>query len=79
MKAFAQRAAGLCERLFLLKLPGVIDMRGRKDVEKVCALAEELGDLCRDIGMLSGKRNVATQRKELYLKMFTRVAALSAF
>ncbi|MEZ5327568.1 MAG: hypothetical protein R3F19_21160 [Verrucomicrobiales bacterium] len=34
MKAFAQRAAGLCERLFLLKLPGVIDMRGRKDVEK---------------------------------------------
>ena len=74
MKAFAQRAAGLCERLFLLKLPGVIDMRGRKDVEKVCALAEELGDLCRDIGMLSGKRNVSTQRKELYLKMFTRVA-----
>ncbi|MEZ5327569.1 MAG: transposase [Verrucomicrobiales bacterium] len=30
--------------------------------------------MCRDIGMLSGKRNVATQRKELYLKMFTRVA-----
>jgi hypothetical protein len=74
MKAFAQRAAGLCERLFKPELPGVPDMRERKEVKAVNEVAEELGKLCRDIGMLSGKRNVATQRKELYEKMYTRVA-----
>lgn len=37
-------------------------------------VADEIAKLCRDIGMLNGKRNVATQRKELYVKMYTRVA-----
>ena len=74
MKAFALRASGLCERMFKLKLPGVADMREGKDVARMTEVADELAKLCRDIGMLSGKRNVATQRKELYMKMYTRVA-----
>lgn len=74
MKAFAQRASRLCETIFKLKLPGVADMRKGKDVKAMIEVADDIAKLCRDIGMLSGKRNVATQRKELYVKMYTRVA-----
>lgn len=74
MKAFANRASRLNERMYKLKLPGVADMRSGKEVERMIEVADEIAKLCRDIGMLSGKRNVATQRKELYMKMYTRVA-----
>ena len=77
MKAFAQRAAELPERLFKLKLPGLPDMRARQDVERAAETAEELAKLCRDIGMLSGKRNVVTARADLYKKMYTRVKRFS--
>lgn len=72
MKAFALRAIGLFEGLVRSNLPGAANLAKCKDAKAACDIAEELAKLCRDIGMLSGKRNVATARKDLYLKMYTR-------
>ena len=76
MKAFALRATSLFDGLARLNLRGASELAKSKDAKAACEVAEELAKFCRDIGMLSGKRNVATARKDLYLKMYTRARRL---
>ena len=73
MAALAMRLVGVFDRLKKLKL-GLPDWLRRKAVIHASEIAEEIGLNAKRVGMLSGKRNVKTQRKALYAKIYTRTA-----
>jgi hypothetical protein len=76
MASLAMRMTGVFERLKKLKL-GLPNWLRRKAVTQASKIAEEIELNAKRIGMLSGKRNVKTQRKALYAKIYTRTARLA--
>ena len=75
MSALAVRLTGLFDRLKKLKL-GFPDWTRRVLARKSKVIAEEIELQAKRIGLMSGKKDVKTNRKQLYAKIYTRVGRL---
>jgi hypothetical protein len=75
MAALAMRMTGLFERLKRLKL-GFPNWTQRVAAVRSREIAQEIELHAKRIGMLSGTRNVKTERKALYARIYTRVGRL---
>ena len=75
MSALAVWLTGLFDRLKKLKL-GFPDWTRRVLARKSKVIAEEIELQAKRIGLMSGKKDVKTNRKQLYAKIYTRVGRL---
>lgn len=75
MAALAIRMTGLITGLKKLKL-GFPDWARRKGAQRSEVIATEIELFAKQIGMMSGKKNIKTQRNALYAKIYTRAGRL---